>query len=131
MCVCVCVCVWCVAISLTVIVLFNFKTESARLHLIIQFPVLQTSGSSQDTNYLVKRQQEYVYCLQQNLLSPHVSSLACVLKILPGEGMEWATNYAGNILELWLENVMVNCWSRVVKNLGRSLPNRAIQTTTF
>ena len=60
------------------IVLLNFQTGSARLHLIIQFPVLNTSA--QDTNYLVKRQQEYIYCLQRNLHSPHVSSFACVLK---------------------------------------------------
>ena len=47
-------------------------TRSARLHLIIQFPVSNTSGISDDN--ITKRQMEYIYCLQRNLLSPHVST---------------------------------------------------------
>ena len=53
----------------------NLQPGRARLHLIIQFPVLNTFGSSKPDMLL--RQKEYIYCLQRNLLSPHVSSLAC------------------------------------------------------
>ena len=42
------------------------------MHLIIQFPVLNTSGIS-DPASLASRQKEYIYCLQRNLLSPEVS----------------------------------------------------------
>lgn len=45
----------------------------APLHLIIQFPVLNTSGSSEHRKLEI-RQKEYIHCLQRNLLSPHVSS---------------------------------------------------------
>lgn len=55
------------------------KSGSARLHLIIQFPVLNTSGNS-DHDILMTRQKEYIYCLQRNLLTPHVSSFTCVLR---------------------------------------------------
>jgi len=46
----------------------------APLHLIIQFPVLNTSGSSEHRKLEI-RQKEYIYCLQQNLLNPHVQEI--------------------------------------------------------
>ena len=55
-------------------------TGSARLHLIIQFPVLNISGRSDDD--VTKRQTEYFYCLQRNLLSVHVSTRHIHLEII-------------------------------------------------
>ncbi|XP_068744337.1 uncharacterized protein [Montipora capricornis] len=51
----------------------NITSRRARLHLIIQFPVLNTSGSQ--TNVNLTRQQEFIHCLQRNLLSPHVQKI--------------------------------------------------------
>ena len=51
----------------------DIKKRGAQLHLIIQFPILNTSGIS-DPVKLASRQKEYIYCLQRNLLSPDVSS---------------------------------------------------------
>ena len=51
----------------------DIKKRGAQLHLIIQFPILNTSGIS-DPAKLASRQKEYIYCLQRNLLSPDVSS---------------------------------------------------------
>ena len=51
----------------------DIKTRGAQLHLIIQFPIINTSGIS-DPAALASRQNEYIYCLQRNLLSPEVSS---------------------------------------------------------
>lgn len=45
--------------------------ERARLHLIIQFPVLNTSSSK--SSITAMRQKEFIFCLQKNLLSTHVS----------------------------------------------------------
>ena len=50
---------------------YPFRQASAQLHLIIQFPVLYTSGKVED--HVLKRQAEYIYSLQKNLQSPHVS----------------------------------------------------------
>ena len=50
----------------------DIKMRGAQLHLIIQFPILNTSGIS-DPATLASRQKEYIYCLQRNLLSPDVS----------------------------------------------------------
>ncbi|KAL9966170.1 hypothetical protein ACROYT_G024208 [Oculina patagonica] len=55
-------------------------TGSARLHLIIQFPVLNTSGRVDDD--VTKRQMEYIYCLQRNLLSPHLRLSTSVYQII-------------------------------------------------
>ncbi|XP_022782596.1 uncharacterized protein LOC111323495 [Stylophora pistillata] len=51
----------------------QFPSWSARLHLIIQFPVLDTSGNTVD--HVIQRQAEYIYSLQQDLLSPHVEAV--------------------------------------------------------
>lgn len=47
--------------------------ERARLHLIIQFPVLNTSSSK--SSITAMRQKEFIFCLQQNLLSTHVQEI--------------------------------------------------------
>lgn len=57
----------------------SVQQTGARMHLIIQFPVLNTSDSLENST-LVKRQKEYIYSLQRNLLSPHVSSITCSLQ---------------------------------------------------
>ncbi|CAH3042381.1 unnamed protein product, partial [Porites lobata] len=44
----------------------------AQLHLLVQFPVLNISDTIRD-EHLVMRQKEFIFCLQRNLLSPHVS----------------------------------------------------------
>lgn len=52
---------------------YPFRQASAQLHLIIQFPVLYTSGKVED--HVLKRQAEYIYSLQKNLQSPHVAAV--------------------------------------------------------
>ena len=49
----------------------NVKTR-ARLHLIVQIPVLKISNEPENSK-VVLRQKEYMYCLRRNLNSPHVS----------------------------------------------------------
>ena len=44
----------------------------ARLHLIVQIPVLNITNE-QENSSVVLRQKEYIYCLRRNLNSPHVS----------------------------------------------------------
>ncbi|XP_020623057.1 uncharacterized protein LOC110060616 [Orbicella faveolata] len=44
----------------------------ARLHLIVQFPVLNVTNKPENSS-VVLRQKEYIYCLRRNLNSPHVS----------------------------------------------------------
>ena len=49
--------------------------SNARLHLIIQFPVLENLSLAKKKSVVNMRQEEFSYCLQRNLLSPHVSQL--------------------------------------------------------
>ena len=49
----------------------SFMT-GARLHLIVQFPVLNITNEPENSS-VVMRQKEYIYCLRRNLISPHVS----------------------------------------------------------
>ena len=44
----------------------------ARLHLIIQIPVLNILNEPENSE-VVLRQKEYIYCLRRNLINPHVS----------------------------------------------------------
>ena len=44
----------------------------ARLHLIVQFPVLNIANEQENSGVLL-RQKEYIYSLKRNLNSPHVS----------------------------------------------------------
>ena len=46
----------------------------ARLHLIVQIPVLNILNEPENSE-VVLRQKEYIYCLKRNLISPHVSLL--------------------------------------------------------
>ena len=46
----------------------------ARLHLIVQIPVLNTLNEPENSE-VVLRQKEYIYCLRRNLINPHVSLL--------------------------------------------------------
>ena len=46
----------------------------ARLHLIIQFPMLNITTEPENSQFVL-RQKEYLYCLRRNLNSPHVSLL--------------------------------------------------------
>ena len=48
----------------------KLASGGARLNLIIQYPVFSTSI---DAEWAMQRQKEVTYCLQHNLLSPHVS----------------------------------------------------------
>lgn len=48
----------------------NVAPDGARLNLIIQYPIFNRTI---DDGWAVQRQKEVTYCLQQNLLSPHVS----------------------------------------------------------
>ena len=52
--------------------LSNRTTTQARLHLIVQFPVLNVTNQPENGS-VVLRQKEYVHCLKRNLNSPHVS----------------------------------------------------------
>ena len=72
----------------------NFETGSAQLHLLVQFPVLNISDTIRD-EHLVMRQKEFIFCLQRNLLSPHVS-LHCSAEILAGRkrGKEFDLSFA-------------------------------------
>ena len=47
----------------------------ARLHLIVQIPVLNITNELENSQ-VVLRQKEYIYCLRRNLISPHVSLLS-------------------------------------------------------
>ena len=48
----------------------------ARLHLIVQIPMLNIINEPENVNSdVVLRQKEYIYCLRRNLISPHVSLL--------------------------------------------------------
>ena len=49
-------------------------TAGARLHLIVQIPVLNATNEPENSR-VVLRQKEYIYCLKRNLMSPHVSLL--------------------------------------------------------
>jgi len=73
----------------------NVPTGSARLHLIIQFPVLNTSGRSDDD--VTKRQTEYIYCLQRNLLNAHVSARHIHFNIIKGLYAEVAQGRSRNL----------------------------------
>ena len=46
----------------------------ARLHLIVQIPVLNILNEPENSE-VVLRQKEYIYCLRRNLINPHVSLL--------------------------------------------------------
>ena len=46
----------------------------ARLHLIVQIPVLNIINEPENSEVIL-RQKEYIYCLRRNLVNPHVSSL--------------------------------------------------------
>ena len=80
----------------------NFETGSAQLHLLVQFPVLNISDTIRD-EHLVMRQKEFIFCLQRNLLSPHVS-LHCSGEMLAGRkrGEELDLSFATVLPELLL-----------------------------
>jgi len=50
----------------------NLAPDGARLNLIIQYPIFNRTI---DDDWAVQRQKEVTYCLQQNLLSPHVEKV--------------------------------------------------------
>lgn len=50
----------------------NVAPDGARLNLIIQYPIFNRTI---DDDWAVQRQKEVTYCLQQNLLSPHVEKV--------------------------------------------------------
>ncbi|XP_068712173.1 uncharacterized protein [Montipora capricornis] len=47
--------------------------KTARLHLVVPFNVMNSSGTPM--NSTIERQNEYIYCLQRNLLNPHVEAI--------------------------------------------------------
>lgn len=49
--------------------------SNARLHLIIQFPVLENLALAKNKAVVNMRRKEFSYCLQRNLLSPHVQEV--------------------------------------------------------
>ncbi|XP_068679066.1 uncharacterized protein [Montipora foliosa] len=51
----------------------NGQLKTARLHLVVPFNVMNSSGTPM--NSTIERQNEYIYCLQRNLLNPHVEAI--------------------------------------------------------
>lgn len=51
----------------------NEEKNGARLNLIIQYPIFNSSDATHE--WAVQRQKEVTFCLQQNLLSPHVEKI--------------------------------------------------------
>ncbi|XP_068709562.1 uncharacterized protein [Montipora foliosa] len=60
----------------------NFgQPKTARLHLIVPFNVMNSSGTPMSST-MVARQNEYIYCLQRNLLNPHVEAIHILFESL-------------------------------------------------
>ncbi|XP_068746011.1 uncharacterized protein [Montipora capricornis] len=59
----------------------NGQPKTARLHLVIPFNVMNSSGTPTSST-MVERQNEYIYCLQRNLLNPHVEAIHILFESL-------------------------------------------------
>ncbi|XP_068709570.1 uncharacterized protein [Montipora foliosa] len=57
------------------------QPKTARLHLIVPFNVMNSSGTPMSST-MVARQNEYIYCLQRNLLNPHVEAIHILFESL-------------------------------------------------
>lgn len=59
----------------------NGQLKTARLHLVVPFNVMNSSGTPMNST-MVERQNEYIYCLQRNLLNPHVEAIHILFESL-------------------------------------------------